>query len=126
MLFNHLTTTVLAAFTLLSAPVLGGAIPAEIPVELEGDFQVMAADIGIKFWNSNQCKKSYGGTRSYNRGSCINLDSAYIGVSIQNRQGVCRLVKYKWDNCNTEVGRITNLDDCYDVGEGVKSLGVTC
>lgn len=90
MLFNHLTTTVLTAFTLLSASVLGGAIPAEVPAELESDFQIMASDIGIKFWKSKSCKTSFGGTRGYNRGSCINLDTSYAAVSIQNRKGVCR------------------------------------
>lgn len=84
MLCTSFIATALAAFSVLTAPVLGGTI--SIPPELST--QSAAKDVDIKWWTSLECRTSEH-ANGYNSGDCLNVEQRTAASMQRRRKNSC-------------------------------------
>ncbi|KAG8668266.1 hypothetical protein FPOAC2_07557 [Fusarium poae] len=126
MLFNTFTTSAIAAFALLAAPVVSSPIDT-IPEGLESHLQSRANDVTVKFWTTTTCHTSRS-RKGFNSGHCINaLAGKDHAVSMQERKSTkCHMIRYREKNCQGYSEKGLNLHDCFNIGDEWESLRFKC
>ncbi|CAG9952624.1 unnamed protein product [Clonostachys rosea f. rosea IK726] len=122
MLYTSFVARALAAFSILTAPVLGGTV--NIPPEL--DARSAAKDVDIKWWTTLECKRSEH-ANGYNSGDCLNVEQRTAASMQRRKQTSCKMIRYEGKKCTGYSERGLNLHDCFSVkGSRWKSLKVQC